>query len=95
MGQLLDLSSRSNKVGDLLRVSFHTRIGILMEKNNFKGTEAIIYTYIDIFGVDSEISHLMKKFEKISSHKLAITQSHEDRPTRDSWRYNDIIMKWL
>lgn len=95
LGQLLDLSSRSNKVGDLLRVSFHTRIGILMEKNNFKGTEAIIYTYIDIFGVDSEISHLMKKFEKISSHKLAITQSHEDRPTRDSWRYNDIIMKGL
>ena len=95
LGQLLGLSSRSNKIGDLLRVSFHARIGILMEKNNFKGAEAIIYTYIDIFGLDSEITHLMKKFEKISSHKLAITQTHEERPTRDSWRYNDIIMKGL
>lgn len=95
LGQLLGLSSRSNKIGDLLRVSFHTRIGILMGKNNFKGAEAIIYTYIDIFGLDSEIGHLMKKFEKISSRKLAITQTHEERPTRDSWRYNDIIMKGL
>jgi len=95
LGQLLGLSSRSNKTGDLLRVSFHARIGILMAKNNFKGAEAIIYTYIDIFGLDSEISHLMKKFEKISSHKLAITQTQEERPTRDSWRHNDIIMKGL
>ena len=95
LGQLLGLPSRSNKIGDLLRVSFHTRIGILMKKNNFKGAEAIIYTYIDIFGLDSEITHLMKKFEKVSSHKLAITQTHGDRPTRDSWRDNDIIMKGL
>ncbi|WP_295083327.1 WD40 repeat domain-containing protein [Sulfurimonas sp.] len=95
LGQLLTLSSRSNKTGDLLRVSFHVRITILMRKNNFKSAEAIIYTYIDIFGIDSEISHLMKKFEKTASQKLAITQTQEDRPTRDSWRHNDIIVKDL
>ncbi len=92
LSQFLTLSSRSNKIGDLLRVSFHVRIDILMSKNNFKGAEAIIYTYIDIFGIDSEINHIMKKFEKITLKKLAITQTY-NRPTRDSWRQSDIIMK--
>lgn len=95
LGQLLSLSSRNNKIGDLLRVSFHTRVAILMEKNSFKGAEAIIYTYIDIFGLDSEINHIMKKFERVSSLKLAITQTQKSRPSRDSWRHSEIIMKGL
>lgn len=93
LGTLIGLYSRRNKIGDLLRVSFHVRINTLMDKNNIKGAEGIIYTYIDVFGLDSEISQIMKNFENISTHKLAITQTQEDRPTRDSWRRSDIIMK--
>lgn len=93
LGELIGLYSRRNKIGDLLRVSFHVRINTLLNKKDFKGAEAIIYTYIDIFGIDSEIAQIMKKFEKISAHKLAITEAQTQRPRRDSWRDFDIIMK--
>lgn len=93
LGNLMDIPSRRNKIGDLIRVSFHVRIKQLINKKSYAGAETIIYTYIDIFGLDSEISHIMKKFEKISSRKLAITQNNGDRPTRDSWVHSDIIMR--
>jgi hypothetical protein len=93
LGVLIGLYSRRNKIGDLLRVSFHVRINTLADKKDFKGAEAIIYSYIDIFGMDSEIAQIMKKFEKISAHKLAITEAQSQRPRRDSWRDFDIIMK--
>jgi len=92
LGELISLHARSNKIGDLLRVSFHRRIGILMSRKDFKGAEAIIYTYVDVFGIDSEISNIMKNYEKISTRKLALTQI-EQRPSRDSWRHSKIIMK--
>lgn len=93
LGTLIGLSTRHNKIGDLIRVSFHVRIKKLMDTKSFRGAEAIIYTYIDIFGRDSEINHIMKVFEDISGLKLAITQIQLQRPTRDSWRESDIIMK--
>lgn len=93
LGTLIGLSTRHNKIGDLIRVSFHVRIKKLMDTKSFRGAEAIIYTYIDIFGRDSEINHIMKVFEDISGLKLAITQIQLQRPTRDSWRNSDIIMK--
>lgn len=93
LAELITLHSRRNKIGDLLRVSFHVRIQKLLEKKDFKGSEAIIYTYIDIFGIDNEVTHLMKNFEKTSTRKLAITEVQAQRPRRDSWRNSDIIMK--
>lgn len=93
LAELITLYSRRNKIGDLLRVSFHVRIQKLLEKKDFKGTEAIIYTYIDIFGIDSEMNILMKSFEKISARKLAITEVQTQRPRRDSWRDSNIIMQ--
>ncbi|QOY54650.1 hypothetical protein HUE87_12465 [Candidatus Sulfurimonas marisnigri] len=93
LGNLIGLSTRNNKIGDLIRVSFHVRIKMLIQTKNFGGAETIIYTYIDIFGIDSEISQIMKKFEKISSIKLAISQNQSDRRSRNSWTHSDIIMK--
>ena len=92
LGPLIAVDARSNKIGDLLRVSFHIRISALIKNKDYKGAEAIIYTYIDIFGQDSEIDLIMKKFEDISKRKLAITQL-QIRHTRDSWKNSDIIMK--
>lgn len=91
LGDLILLQSRSSKIGDLLRVSFHKRVIFLMDKKDFKGCETIIYTYIDVFGIDSEITELMKKFQSNFNHKLAITQTPQDRPSRDSWRHSKII----
>ena len=93
LGDLINLPTRLNRVGDLIRVSFHVRIKHLMSQTNIKAAETIIYSYIDIFGLDSEINQIMKKFEKISGTKLAITQTQEDRPTRDSWIHSEIIIK--
>jgi len=90
---LIRLSSRRDKIGDLIRVSFQVRIKILIESKNFRGAETIIYTYIDIFGLDSEINQIMKNFERMSSLTLAITDTQTQRPSRDSWLESPIIMK--
>ncbi len=90
---LMRLPSRRGKIGDLIRVSFQVRIKMLIESKNFRGAETIIYTYVDIFGLDSEINQIMKNFERMSPLKLAITQSQEQRPSRDSWLESPIIMK--
>lgn len=91
LGELIDQPNRRNRIGEFIRVSFHVRINQLMKKKNFTGAEAIIYSYIDTFGLDSEIVKSMKKFEKSSTRKLAITQTQQDRPPRDSWIDSDIV----
>ena len=93
LGELISLPTRLNRVGDLVRVSFHVKIKLLISKKSFKAAETIIYSYIDIFGLDNEIGRIMKNFEKVSAHKLAITQIGEERPTRDSWIHSGIIVK--
>jgi hypothetical protein len=93
LGDLISLPTRLNRVGDLVRVSFHVRIKLLISKKKFKEAEIIIYSYIDIFGLDNELSQIMKKFEKASAQELAITQTGQDRPTRNSWIHSKIIIK--
>lgn len=93
LGELIGLYSRRNKIGDLLRVSFHVRVKTLIGKKDFKAAETMIYAYIDIFGIDSEISQIMKKFEKSAKQKLAISEAQFERPRRDKWRDIDAIMK--
>ena len=90
---LLLLTSRQNKIGDLIRVSFQVRIKMLIHSKNFRAAEIIIYTYIDIFGQDSEINQIMNNFAGVSSLKLAITQEEKQRPCRHSWSKSPIIMK--
>lgn len=85
LGDLLLLETRREKIGDLLRVSFHTKIKILLAKQSYKQAENIIYSYIDIFGLDTEISVLMQLFEQTSKHSLALTYNQNKRPPRDNW----------
>jgi len=92
LGNLIGLSTRRSKIGNLIRVSFHVRINTLIQTEKFKGAESIIYKYMDIFGADSEINQIMEKFTKASSIKLAITQTQGDRPSRDSWIHSELIM---
>jgi len=89
--ELITLSSRRAKIGDLLRLSFHTKIQTLISKNRPKEAERIIYSYIDIFTTDKEISSIMKEYEKSFHLTLAITQDTHNRPSRDSWVHSDII----
>ena len=89
LGELIHVETRREKIGDLLRVSFHTKTKALMAKKSFKNAENIIYSYIDIFGLDNEIGSIMKHYEAKSKLKLAITQN--SRQTRDGW-IDSIIM---
>lgn len=90
LGELLDLQTRREKIGDLLRVSFHTKTKMFLAKKSFQNAENLIYTYIDIFGQDMEINSLMRIYENSSKTQLAITQN--SRQARDNWINSPIIM---
>lgn len=90
---LIKISTRTNKIGDLLRVSFHSKIKASLANKNFKNAENIIYSYIDIFGNDTEISSLMHAYEVLSKTKLAITQNQHQRGERDQWINSEILMQ--
>jgi len=92
LGELINLSTRRDKIGDLFRVSFHVKIKGLMAKKAYKNSESIIYSYIDIFGLDNEIISIMRLQESRSKTKLAITQNQNDRQSRDNWINSEIIM---
>jgi hypothetical protein len=90
--ELIKVETRVDKIGDLLRVSFHTKIKALLAKRNFKNAENIIYSYIDIFGIDSELNFLMKSYEKMATVKLAITLTQEKFVPRNNWLNSPLIM---
>ena len=87
---LISVKTRLTKIGDLLRVSFHTKIKALLAKRTFRTAENIIYSYLDIFGSDSEILYLMKSYEKLSQKRLALMQE-KDVP-RDNWLHSTLIV---
>ena len=91
LNELLSVETRTRRVGDLFRLSFHTKIKQLIKKDNFKSAENIIYSYIDIFGMDKELHVIMQNYEKYTSKKLAITHEQEKKQTRDSWIQSEIL----
>ncbi|WP_428739258.1 hypothetical protein [Sulfurimonas sp.] len=92
LAELISLKSRSAKIGDVLRLSFHTKIKQLLAKRTYIKAEAIIYSYIDIFGLDTEIKALMKTCEKLSGDKLAITENQELFKSRNAWLESEFIV---
>jgi len=93
LGDLITVKTRLQKTGDLLRLSFQIKIKALLGKNSFKNAERIIYSYVDIFGLDSEIRLVMRSFERASKHKLAITTDKEKDVPRDSWINSSLIFE--
>lgn len=92
--ELIHVSTRVDKVGDLFRLAFQVRIKALLAKKSFKNAEHIIYSYIDIFGLDSEVRLLMKTYEKVSTQKLAITLLKEKYIGRHDWLHSSLIMDY-
>jgi hypothetical protein len=85
LGELLFIESRSDILGDLLRLSFYKKISMLQEEKNYTSAQNIIYSYVDIFGYDCEIAQEIKKFEQVSRKKIAILTHKEDRKSRTFW----------
>jgi len=92
LGELIRTKTRVQKTGDLLRVAFYTKIRILQESKKFSSAENIIYSYIDIFGIDIEIKNIMKGFEKISKNRLAITHNENEKVLRSDWLNATLIV---
>jgi len=91
LGELIHISTRRNKIGDLLRLSFHSKIKKELHQRSYATAENFIYSYIDIFGMDSEMKQLMNAFEKLSHKTLAITFEQQKHKERNSWIYSEIM----
>lgn len=94
LGELISIKTRADKIGDILRVAFYSKINVLLKEKNFNSAQNIIYSYIDIFGEDIEIKDIMKKFEKSSSNKLALTQKQSNRESRYNWLNSELIVEY-
>lgn len=93
LGELISIKTRVEKIGDLLRVAFYSKIKTLGESKKFSSAENIIYSYIDIFGVDIEIKDIMNKYEKRSKNKLAITHNDGEKVLRNDWLNAALIVE--
>jgi WD40 repeat protein len=92
LGGFITLKSRRSKIGDLIRLSFHTKVKLLFAKRAYGKAESIIYSYLDIFGLDTEIKALMRTYEKLSNSKLALTNAEELYKDRDGWVKSQLIV---
>jgi len=90
LDSLLLIDTRKGKIGDLLRVSFQSKIKAYLSKKGFNGAQNIIYSYIDIFGLDNEIKSLMRTYEVMSKRNLAITLQEQNKD-RDKWLESEFI----
>ncbi|MEA3369825.1 MAG: hypothetical protein U9Q40_00630 [Campylobacterota bacterium] len=94
LGELISTQTRADKIGDILRVAFYSKIETLIKKRSFNSAQNIIYSYIDIFGEDIEIRSIMKKFESDSTKKLAITHRKSSGEIRYSWLNSEFIVEY-
>ncbi|MEA3227921.1 MAG: hypothetical protein U9P38_02490 [Campylobacterota bacterium] len=95
LGKLLLLSTRREKIGDLLRVSYHVKIKFLISRKSFKKAELIINSYIEIFGMDNELKLISKNFEHFSSIKISILENHTQKLPRDSWLKSEFLLNMV
>ncbi len=93
LGELISTKTRADKIGDLLRVAFYSKIKTLQNSRKFSNAENIIYSYIDIFGVDIEIKEIMREYEKRSSNRLALTHNNSEKVLRNNWLNAAIIVE--
>jgi hypothetical protein len=90
--ELITVKTRSRQIGDMLRLSFSVEIIHNLENIQYSTAQILIYSYIDIFGIDKEFKTVMKKYEELSNNKLAITTHATHRLPRDSWLHNELIV---
>ena len=92
LGELIQVKTRSEKTGDLLRIAFVLKIIKETTSTDYTAAQGFIYSYIDIFGMDVEIRYIMRYFEQKSHKKLAITLEQNKKTMRNGWQYNKLIV---
>lgn len=89
--ELLTLKSRSKRVGELLRTAFLVKIEEDITQKKLASAENFIYSYLDIFGSDTNIERKMQQYERKTNRQLAIVQKGTKIP-RDAWLHNTLII---
>ena len=84
--ELINMESRKSKLGDLLRVAYHTKIQKFIKNKNIDKAKEIIFSYLDIFGIDQEIEDLTDIFNTKFSENIELDDKKYKRGFRDNWR---------
>ena len=90
LGDLLKLPSRSDRIGDLLRLAYRIKIKSNLKKAEYKRAKELILYYIDNFGLDVEIKNTIKMYVKQSSLKFVLTRTQSRRKPQDFWLYSKV-----
>lgn len=85
--ELRQVTSRSERVGDLLRLASQRKILYFLQQKKYTSTRENIYKYIDIFGPDTELDALIKKYKQLSHADIELTEQQERRKPRDYWLF--------
>jgi len=86
LGEFVYISTRQETIKKLFSLTFLTKIHQELLQKNYATAENFIYSYLDIFGKDREIASVMKRYERESSHRLAIMSEHSSR----SWDIHNL-----
>jgi hypothetical protein len=84
LGSLLELKSRSSKIGAILRVAYRHQIAVKIKKNETKAFHNGITNYLNFFGNDDELDYLITQVKK-SSFSLPFMKQKPIRKERISW----------
>jgi hypothetical protein len=84
LGELLILDTRSDKIGNLLRVSYQMQIKYLLSKKEAEAAGRAIERYIEIFGIDNETRQLMKLLHTMGEALILSEAQRQNRP-RSLW----------
>ena len=70
---LSGIKSREESIAHLYKLGFYAKIKLFLEQKEFKSAEKFIYSYLDLFGEDMQITLLMKLFSLTSPTPLALS----------------------
>ncbi len=85
LGTLLRLSTRSQKIGTLLRLGFLTQIKYLIIKNQTANIQQAIEHYIHIFGYDTELNNLVLKIRQENITEITLEEEQMHHRPRSRW----------
>ncbi|MDD2267169.1 WD40 repeat domain-containing protein [Sulfuricurvum sp.] len=83
---LMNLPERYERIGNILRMAYQIQLKVLQSKKQTTFSSGVV-NYCKLFGVDTEIRHLLKKAKKENlATELDPSQLHLQK--RDEWLHN-------
>ncbi len=85
LGPLIDLPTRAEKIGNILRVSYQMQIKYYLAHKQYIQTRTAIVHYLSLFGMDNEIRQLIRHLNKAGMPFTPDEEQEVHRP-RTLWR---------